>query len=228
MCLHAPVLCHVFFLHGSIERMAAVATTLTTATTPTTTTAEAGTSDETIATTAFVYASRPGGIYQTVTRGAGHLTAGQMANTYALPHGGQKCLGVSSGAIHPIVLLYVNSTLYPTVNNLPPLFCIRPTCCTNDVWSSSTTVTVGLYPVTRPESSGGDGITKYTFGTVVTDTECSFTEMDPDSLNYAESTSVELPAGIYAIGLVLGGTISLPPDSHAHITCDIATHYNEE
>lgn len=202
-------------------------TTQTTTSAVTSTTAAAGTSDSAIATTAFVYQNRPGPIYRTVTQAAGYVTAGQMATTYVLPAGGQQCATVGTGSIYPIALFYNSSTLYPTVNGIAPVFGMRATCCTNDAWSATTSVVVGLYPVTRPASTGGAGINKYTFGTVVTGTSCTFTDMTADSLNSLFTAGVEIPVGLYALGVVLGGTISLPASSHAHITCDVVTHYYE-
>lgn len=197
----------------------------TTTTPVTTTTAAAGTSDSSAATTAFVQASSPNSIYRTITRGAGYVTAGQMASSYVLPLGGQQCAATGTGSIYPVALLYVSDTLYPTVNGTSPTFKLRATCCTNDAWSATTTVSVGLFPVTRPASSGGSGITKYLFGITVTGSACSFSAMTADSLNRAVSSGISLTTGIYALGVTLGGTISLPASSHAHITCDVVTYY---
>mgnify|MGYP000264016713 CR=1 FL=1 len=86
---------------------------------------------------------------------------------------------------------------------------IRVNLSVNDV-APTGNFTFGLYPVTRPGTSGGAGLCIYTLGTVVSGSNgASFTTPAADSMATATSSDFAIPAdGFYCIGVVTTATVA--------------------
>jgi hypothetical protein len=86
--------------------------------------------------------------------------------------------------------------------------------------------TFGLYPITRPGTSGGAGLAIYTLGTVVSGSNgATFTTPAADGLLNATGSDFALPAnGHYVIGVVTTATIAT--SAHVHMTAKLQIHYN--
>jgi hypothetical protein len=197
-------------------------TTLPTVTSLTAATASGGTSNSYAATAGYVANNNPNGEYRVVCRGGGRMVAGQGTGTYGVPTGGQALVSTLTGTIYPIMLFKMSSTTFPTVNLIAPSFRVRANVFTNDT-APGVTYVFGLYPVTRPLSSGGSGLTIYTFGTVVANSTATFAILGADTLNTQTSNAATLIDGAtYAVGLTINGT--LPLNCHVHVTAEVVMH----
>jgi hypothetical protein len=154
------------------------------------------------------------GLYYPVLYGCGSHTAGVVAGTYFLPTG--SALGVSgTGTAYPPAIIYLAVSDYVARNGPGPKLRIRATLHANDV-APTGNFTFGLYPVTRPGSSGGAGVDIYTLGTVVAQATQISTPA-ADSSNTVTSAEFSFPAdGYYVLGLLTSGTVAV--NSHLHAT----------
>jgi hypothetical protein len=175
-----------------------------------------GTSSNAVATTEFVANHSPNAVSRVICRGAGSLTAGQLAGLYSVPVAGQPMTLTSAGTTHPIMLFRASTELYPTLDNKTAKYYLRAHHFTNDV-AMDVTVTFGIYPITRSAVVSNDVV--YTYGTVIADSTVAFTNQSSDSLSYGTSEPLELVAGYYAVAAVLSGTV--PIDAHTHATCNV-------
>jgi len=191
---------------------------------PTTTTASAGDSSTKIATTAYVVGAASYGSYKTIAQASASHTAAVVAGTYFLANG--NVAGVTgTGTLYPPVLIHIVGADYPTVNGVAPKLRIRVVLAVNDV-APTGNFTFGLYPVTRPGTSGGTGLDIYTMGTVVSGSNgATFTTPAADSLGTAVSADFALPAdGVYVIGVVTTATVAA--SSHLHMQALLQYHNN--
>lgn len=182
------------------------------------TTQTAGNNTTQAASTAFVAAAVPNSSYRTILDCSGSHTAAKVAGTYALGQGDPIAVS-GTGTLYPINTIYIDSADYPTVNGVTPKLRIRAQLYVNDV-APTGNFTFGLYPITRPATSGGAGLVIYTLGTVVASSTVLFTAPAADSSNNGASADFALPAnGHYVIGVVTTATVAA--SSHLHMSCSL-------
>lgn len=148
------------------------------------------------------------GGYRTIMSASGSHIAGRVAGTYFLACGDP--LGVSgTGTLYPPTVIHIVGADYPTVNGIPPKLRIRVQLFTNDT-APTGNFTIGLYPITRPSTSGAAGLCIFTLGTVVTGSNgASFTTPAADLLGNSVSADFALPSdGPYVIGVVTTATVA--------------------
>lgn len=182
----------------------------------TATTQSAGDNDTSLATTAFATSIQSYGQYKTLREAAGSHIAARVAGTYFLPYG--SAIGITgTGTLYPPVLIHIVGADYPTVNGVAPKLRIRVVLAVNDA-APTGNFTFGLYPVTRPSTSGGAGLDIYTMGTVVTGSNgATFTTPAADSMGTAVSSDFALPSdGVYVLGVVTTATVAA--NSHLHMS----------
>lgn len=186
---------------------------------PTAPTPSAGDNDTSIATTAFVTSAVPNSSYRTILDCSGSHTAAKVAGTYALGQGDPLAVG-GTGTLYPLNSIFIAAADFPTVNGLAPKLRIRAQLYTNDV-APTGNFTFGLYPITRPGTSGGAGVCIFTLGTVVTGSNgASFATPVADSLLNAVSSDFALPAdGHYVIAVVTTATVAA--SSHVHASASL-------
>jgi hypothetical protein len=132
---------------------------------PTAPTQTGGDNSTKVATTAYARQAAPNGSYRTILDCSGSHTAARVAGLYALSQG--QPLAISgTGTLYPLNTIYLAAADYPTVDGLVAKLRIRAQLYTNDV-APTGNYTFGLYPITRPATSGGAGVGIYTLGTVV-------------------------------------------------------------
>jgi hypothetical protein len=161
-------------------------------------------------------------IYRMVLVSAGSHIAGRVAGTYFIPFA--DALGISgTGTLYAPAIIRIDSADYPTIDGLAPKFRIKWSLMVNDV-APTGNFTIGLYPITRPATSGGAGLNIYTLGSVVSGSNGStFTTPAADSMNNGVSADFALPAdGYYVLGVVTTATVAV--SSHIHINAQLQVH----
>ncbi|NOS70041.1 MAG: hypothetical protein HOP33_08930 [Verrucomicrobia bacterium] len=165
-----------------------------------------------------------GGQFKTIASAGGSLTEASVAGTYFLPLG--DAVGITgTGTLYPPCLIHIVGADYPTINGVAAKLRIRAILEVNDV-APTGNFTFGLYPVTRPSTSGGAGLDIYAMGTVVTGSNgATFTVPAADSQGTAVSADFALPAdGVYVIGIVTTATVAA--SSHLHVSAMLQYHNN--
>jgi hypothetical protein len=182
-------------------------------------TAAAGTNTTQVATTAFVTAQNNNSVYRNILQAAGSATAGLVAGTYALPNGDPIAVS-GAGTLYPLAVIQIAGADFPTIDGKPTKLRIRAQLFVNDV-APTGNFTFGLYPITRPATSGGTGVDIYTLGTVVAGSNgASFATPAADGLLSAVGSDFALPAdGPYVIGVVTTATIAA--SSHLHMNAQL-------
>lgn len=188
------------------------------------TTQTAGNNTTAIATTAFVTAINNNASYRTILNSAGSHTAAKAAGTYAMGYGDPIAVS-GTGTLYPIATIYIAAADYPTVNGITTKLRIRAQLYTNDV-APTGNFTFGLYPITRPTTSGGAGLNIYTLGTVVTGSNgATFTAPAVDGLLQAVGSDFAIPAdGFYVIGVITTNTVA--NNSHLHMNAQLQMRNN--
>lgn len=162
------------------------------------------------------------GIYRMVLQAAGSHIAAKVAGTYAIPLADPLAVS-GTGTLYAPAIIRIDSADYPTIDSLAPKFRIKWSLMVNDV-APTGNFTIGLYPITRPATSGGAGLNIYTMGTVVSGSNGStFTTPAADSMNTGTSADFALPAdGYYVLGVVTTATVAT--SSHLHINAQLQVH----
>lgn len=165
---------------------------------------------------ATVLAAIPNSSYRTILDCSGSHIAARAAGTYWLGQGVPA--GVTgTGTLYPPNLIYIDSADYPTFDGKAPKLRIRAQVYANDVAPFTGTFIFGLYPVTRPGTSGGAGLCIFTMGTVVSGSTVTLTNPAADSSNNLVTSDFALPAnGHYVIGFITNQAMAT--SSHAHIS----------
>jgi hypothetical protein len=147
--------------------------------------------------------------YRTLLATAGSHIAGKVAGTYGMGCGDPLAVS-GTGTLYPLTVIQIVGADYPTINGLAAKLRIRVQLYTNDV-APTGNFTFGLYPITRPGTSGGAGLCIYTLGTVVSGSNgASFTTPAADLLGSAVSLDFSLPSdGPYVIGVVTTQTVAV-------------------
>lgn len=182
-------------------------------------TAAAGTNTTQLATTAFVTTINNNASYRTLLNVGGSHIAAKAAGTYAIPRG--DALAVSgTGTLYPLGVIQIVSADLPTINGITTKLRIRAQLYTNDV-APTGNFTFGLYPITRPATSGAAGLCIFTLGTVVAGSNgAAFVTPAADLLGSAVGADFALPAdGPYVIGVVTSATVAT--SAHVHVSAQL-------
>lgn len=160
--------------------------------------------------------------YRTILEANGSITAAQTAGKYGLNSGG-AAIKSGAGSIYPLNNIILAAADYPPIAGVNPKLRIRAQLYTNDV-APTGNFTVGLYPITRPGTSGGAGVLIYSIGTVVTGSDgATFTTPVADGLLDAVGSDFTLPVdGQYILGVVTTGTIAA--SAHVHCSAQLQIH----
>lgn len=152
--------------------------------------------------------------YRSLLQATGSHIAGRIAGTYGMGLGDPLAIS-GTGTLYPLAIIHIVAADYPTINGLAPKLRIRAQVAINDA-APTGNLTFGLYPITRPGTSGGTGLNIYTLGTVVAGSNgASFTTPAADALLGAVGADFALPAdGFYVIGVVTTQTVAA--NSHVH------------
>ena len=163
------------------------------------------------------------GTYKTILSASGSHTAARAAGTYALPSGGGVCPLTGAGTIYPLGIVQLAAADFPAVNGFAAKLRIRAQLYTNDV-APTGNYTFGLYPITRPATSGGVGVDIFTLGTVVSGSNgATFTAPAADLLGGAVGADFALPAdGHYVIGVVTTALVAVA--AHLHLVAQLQIH----
>ncbi|CAB4199326.1 hypothetical protein UFOVP1326_37 [uncultured Caudovirales phage] len=154
-------------------------------------------------------------VYHTLLQAAGSHIAAQVAGTYALANGNPAAVS-GTGILYPIASLYIAAADLPSVNGVTPKLRIRGEVYNNDVAAFTGTLILGLYPITRPGTSGGAGLNIYTLGTVVSGSQVTLTNPAADSANALVGSDFAMPAdGHYCLGFITNATVAA--SAHLHI-----------
>lgn len=149
---------------------------------------------------------------------AASLTDGQVAGTYALGYGAQA-VASGSGVATPIALTYIDAAQFADIDGVARTMRLSVLLSANDV-APTGNYTFGLYPVTRPASSGGAGVGIYDLGSVVVGSTAGFTTPAADSTASAIGTPFAIPAtGFYCIGVVT--TTTVDTSAHVHLNAKL-------
>ncbi len=167
----------------------------------------------------------PNASYRTILDCTGSHTAAKTAGTYALGHGDPIAVS-GTGTLYPLNTIYIAAADYPTLNSVTSKLRIRAQIYTNDVAPFTGTLTVGLFPITRPSTSGGAGLCIYTMGTVVSGSNGAvFTNPTADGLLQTTSSDFSLPSdGHYVIGIVTSATVAT--SAHIHLSAQLQLRNN--
>jgi hypothetical protein len=161
--------------------------------------------------------------YNTLLDASASHTAAKVAGTYGLGQGDPTAVS-GTGTLYPLNLIWLDPLDYPTIGGLTAKLRVLAHLFANDV-APTGNYTFGLYPVTRPATSGGAGLCIYTLGTVVVGSTALFTTPAADSANHLASADFAVPtAGFYVIGVVTTGTVAT--SAHVHLSAALQLHYS--
>lgn len=157
----------------------------------------------------------PNASYRTLLDCTSSHIAARVAGTYWLTQGNPAGI-TGTGTLYSPNILYIDPADYPTMDALTTKLRIRGTVAVNDV-APTGNYTFGLYPLTRPATSGGAGLNIYTMGTVVTGSTVLLSAPAADSFNNVVGSDFAIPAaGFYCIGFVSSATVAA--SSHLHMS----------
>lgn len=161
----------------------------------------------------------PTASYRTLIDCTASHTAARVAGTYWLGQG-QPAGITGKGTLYAPNLIYLDAADFPSAGALAPKLRIRVQLYTNDV-APTGNFTFGLYPVTRPGTSGGAGVCIYTMGAVVSGSNgATFTTPAADAILNTTSADFGLPAnGHYVLGMVTTGTVAT--SAHVQISAQL-------
>lgn len=157
--------------------------------------------------------------WRTVLSAGGSHIAGKTAGKYGLGYGDPLALS-GSGILYPLALIHLVSADYPTVTGEVCQFRIRGQVNCNDV-APTGNFTLGLYPVTRPATSGGAGLCIYTLGNVVAESNgAQVVAPAADSSHLLVGTTFDIPSdGLYCLGVQTTATVAT--SALVHITAQL-------
>ena len=157
--------------------------------------------------------------YRLVSETSGSHTAAKVAGTYAMGTGDPLAVS-GTGTLYPLTVIAIASADYPTINGITTKLRIRGQVFVNDV-APTGNFTFGLYPITRPATSGGVGLNIYTLGTVVTGSNgATVSAPAADSAGNLVGSDFAIPAdGLYVIGVVTTATVAA--SSHLHLNAQL-------
>lgn len=156
--------------------------------------------------------------YRTLSEASGSHIAAKVAGTYAMGAGVLAKSG--TGTLYPLTVIPIKAADYPAINGLTTKLRIRAQLFVNDV-APTGDFTFGLYPITRPGTSGGAGLNIYTLGTVVSGSNgATVSAPAADSANDLVGSDFAMPAdGLYVLGVVTTATVAT--SSHLHLNAQL-------
>jgi hypothetical protein len=157
----------------------------------------------------------PSAFYSTILSSSAKIDDGFAATKYAL---GFNTFAYDTGAvINTQNIIYIDPLDFPAVNGATTKLRIRAQLYTNDV-APTGNFTFGLYPVTRPATSGGSSVMAFDIGTLIVGSNgATFTAPVADLLGSAVSADFDVPvAGHYVLGVVTTSSIAINAMVHAH------------
>lgn len=148
-----------------------------------------------------------------LTPGGGTLAAGTFAMSAGSFYIGTTIYGGSANQA-PITDIYIAAADFPTTAGITTKLKLRAQLHTNHT-APGITITVSLYPLTRPGSAGGANTILFTLGTPVG--TLTFTTPAADSSFNQASADFALPAdGYYCLGITTSGAGAA--NSHTEIS----------
>lgn len=187
--------------------------------TPAAPTANVGTDTTQLATTAYVLAAIPFSTYQKVHEAWGFFIVGRTAAKCGfITSGGATYVSGAANASVTVCVFYLTGDDFPTVSSKSTVLRVKGEVHCNDVQPhASMTFVFGLYPVTRPSTSGGNLHAIFTLGTVVAGSECTVTTPAADSSTSVLGADFAIPAdGWYALGVVTNQTFATAAFATCH------------
>ncbi len=177
----------------------------------------AGNNSTKVATTAYVRANVGMANYRVLLDRTGSHTAARVAGAYAIPQG-NPCAISGTGTLYSQGVFYFDPADYPSVDGVTAKLRLRGQIFVNDV-APTGNFTIGMYPVTRPGTSGGAGLTIYTIGAATASCTAINTPA-ADSSNTTTSADFAMPvAGYYVLGVTTTATVAA--SSHLHINAQL-------
>lgn len=154
-------------------------------------------------------AGAPNNSYRVILDSSGSHIAGKVAGTYGFGQSDPLMVTGGTGSLTPLNVIHIAAADYPTIAGLATKMKVKGSINVNDT-APTGTYQLGLYPLTRPASSGGAGLLIYTLGTVVSgSTTNTVSTPAADSQTVMESSDFTIPAdGFYCLGMVQTGTVA--------------------
>lgn len=181
------------------------------------TTPAAGDNSTQLATTAYIRSNVGMANYRVLLDRTGSHIAARVAGTYAIPQG-NPCAISGTGTLYSQGAFYFDPADYPSVDGVTAKLRLRGQIFVNDV-APTGNFTIGMYPVTRPASSGGAGLVTYTIGAATASCTAINTPA-ADSSNTTTSADFAMPAaGYYVLGVTTTATVAA--SSHLHINAQL-------
>ena len=147
-------------------------------------------------------------LYRSISTHAGSMIAALVAGTYSLPYGDSAVAVSGTGKVYPASMIRIDSADYPAVNGVAATMRLKTMLLANDVGLTGN-ITFGLYPVTRPATSGGTGVIILTMGTVTPSSTALYTNPAADSMATLNSADFAIPAdGYYVLGVISSASIA--------------------
>lgn len=160
--------------------------------------------------------------YKNLLMASGSHIAAKVAGTYAIQNGNPLAVS-GTGTLVPTPIIYLAAADFQSADGVAPKLRIRAQLYGNDVAAFTGTFKVGLYPVTRPATSGGAGLCIYTLGSVVAGSEVTFTNPAADLIAAQAGADFALPAdGHYCLGVVTSATVAT--SALLHVVAILQTH----
>lgn len=151
--------------------------------------------------------------------GRTRITAAQAAGNYWFT---EQATLVSAGLATPLAGVYIDTADFPTIAGVAAKLQMRVQLYTNDVAPGSN-FTIGLYPVSRPTTSGGAGLLIYTPGQVLSGSTVTFTAPSADGMAALATADFAVPAtGHYALGFT--STAAIATNAHVHMQFQLNVH----
>ena len=160
--------------------------------------------------------------WNTIHQGSGSQIAGQVAGTYALANGNAAAVG-STGTLYPQAVVYLDPADFSPKNGKRAKLRVRSEVHVNNVTPTGN-ITVGLYPITRPASSGGTGVLIYDIGsTPVTGSTKLYTAPAADDSLAGVSSEFNAPAaGFYVLAIVTTATFATSSLAHVNAKLQVS------
>lgn len=187
--------------------------------TPAAPTRSQGDNGTSIATTAFVTAINNNSSYRILLYANASMAAGRTAGVYMMA-AGNPATKSGNGTTFPLNLIYLAAADYPTIDTKTTKLRIRAMLHTNDT-APTGNYTFGLYPVTRPGTSGAVSNCIFDAGTVVAGSNgAAFTTPAADQSLTAVSSDFDFPAdGFYVLAVLTTETTAT--NSHLHLQAQL-------
>lgn len=151
--------------------------------------------------------------------GRTRITAAQAAGNYWFT---EQATLMTAGLASPLAGVYIDTADFPTVAGVTAKLQFRVQLYTNDVAPGST-FTIGMYPVSRPTTSGGAGLLIYTQGPVLPGSTVTFTAPSADGMAVLSTADFAVPAtGHYAVGFTSSNAIVT--SAHVHMQFQLNVH----